>query len=1510
MRKRQAFPYSAMVLSQLVTLLMLCQLAEGRSMRSGMSPKQSKANVSTALYEETVPDMHVKYLGGYLVIERQWANGRWTFNPNWADLQFYRVSKHLGVASFRGPSSLGDVTQGRIRIAMNRGSSGNLGSAVPGDLSGDASSSDIKAIRRNSYKYEPADDTGTVFKYPHGKAIVRTDTGYRWQNRFGSWIDYDSTGRAFQFGNRNEQITRIARDADGNVESVIDHFGNTLVTFTYVDGKPRTVTDYSGRQVTYTWVGNNLTTVTDVRGYDWSYSYDFVEHEIFEDLGWRVIRGKTDPEGRSIGIVHKNFQGGRECVSGTAAGLAGGFSSIGSSDQGSIVGGIVESVGNGLSQEFTDCTRWMIGTPRVFYDKSFDTVGIIEQYSYFYNSARGGYSTNIEKAGVGVQSYVANLLAENTSYYLNNEQQYELAISADRRSRVHTDRNGYVTTQTFDEFENLTAIQYADGTSESWTYGKFSNVLSHTDARGVVTAMSYDDNGNLTQVTEAQGTAAERITQFTYDSIGRMSSMRQVGDANTTEAITRWTSYDNYGNPLIQIDPENIETRYTYDVLGNVRTYQDGRGNTWRWTYDALGNVLTEVDPLTHFMQYTYDKVGNLKTVTDALNIVLATYTYNARNRVTSVTNAYNQVKTFVYNNENQLVTIRDENNHNTTVSYDSFGRPSALTDAVGNVTEMTYGGEGAGLYQLSSVKYPTYTERYTYDRRYRIESVTQELSNDERLITEFRYDAVGNQTRVIDTARRHWVNNYDELNRLSVAQDPDLNTTRFAYDDRDNLLVFTNELNIPLRRFTYDRKNQLTAEIWPTDNTFGFEYDKNGNLSVKIDGKNQRHHHQYDVADRLVQSDYYVNAAAETPQKTVTFSYNDANSLTSYNDGSFSGVYTFDNLQRLISETVNYGAFSASHSYSYTPTGKKASLTHPDNTVNNYFYDDADKLNRIVIPGHGTITVNAYNWMGPSRVTYPGGTTQENTYDPLMRMTSINTRDPAGNTLMDYRYGYNDAGNIISKATEHGTYLYGYDNLDRLTSATNPTLVNEAYSYDPTGNRLTAAETGESLWQYDDSNQLRQAGLQRTYGYDANGSMNTRTLNGDTHSFNYNLENRLSEVRDSTDNLIASYHYDPFGRRVAKTVGTQTTFFHYSDEGLVAEFNSAGASVQGYAFQPDSMWGTDPTYTKVGNQLHYYANDHLGTPQKLVDSTGSVGWSGRFSAFGLAEVGGNASIDNSRRFAGHYADEETGLIYNFWRSYDSGLGRYLQTDRWGLVDGPNTYAYARSNPANYIDPTGEFVPVAFLAIRLLSTVWRVSKSVRATALPTFISSALINASITGAATYANGCNPLDAVIAGAASGAVGGLFGAVAGPLLGRVASGKPIPIPYLKRPEGAKPRVPRAGLLVPLVGAGIGAFSAVSSQIVANKASGNAWWHNFNPGAVMGAAVAGGIATTLTGGHLGAVAVGAAIGSSGENLTTAIDAILPPMFPSKDQINGPGAGLQGRTNDVNQFSGCVTGC
>jgi len=83
-----------------------------------------------------------------------------------------------------------------------------------------------------------------------------------------------------------------------------------------------------------------------------------------------------------------------------------------------------------------------------------------------------------------------------------------------------------------------------------------------------------------------------------------------------------------------------------------------------------------------------------------------------------------------------------------------------------------------------------------------------------------------------------------------------------------------------------------------------------------------------------------------------------------------------------------------------------------------------------------------------------------------------------------------------------------------------------------------------------------------------------------------------------------------------------------------------------------------------------------LLTPRLATNNTGTVIWTWEGDAFGATLANDDVDVDLNLttinlRFPGQYADVESGLSYNYFRYYDSHLGRYITSD-------PNTASLRR----------------------------------------------------------------------------------------------------------------------------------------------------------------------------------------------------------------------------------------
>jgi len=768
-------------------------------------------------------------------------------------------------------------------------------------------------------------------------------------------------------------------------------------------------------------------------------------------------------------------------------------------------------------------------------------------------------------------------------------------------------------------------------------------------------------------------------------------------------------TYDSKGNITSLIDPlgHQIEMMQ-YDSNGNPHQIKDKRGFLWEYDYDKKGRLLSQTNPLDQTTNYKYDAANNLTEILDAANNRWQ-FVYNSHNQLTKTIDPNGHESEITYKNRLPTQITDQEGKSRFNALYDNEGHLLSTIDGANNETRLHYSlndtnslrrGTRSGSVANDTIsdlpleiEYPTYRQRRYYDKLQRLVRTTNILDEDTNYSLSYEYDAAGNILSQTDQEGKTTSFEYDALERLVKVIDAKGGITQLKYDARDNIIAIHDPKG-GITRYQYDKNDNVVKQVRPEGQTTEYEYDATGNQTARFDALGQKIAYQYDALSRLTQVDYYTTDNHQTPVKTVHLTYDVIGNLISYNDGTTSATYTYNPLGQKLTETVNYGPFTLSHSYEYYANGLKKSFTGPDNVKITYSYDENNRLSAIDIPNAGRITYNTYHWNHPAKITLPGGSQIDLAYDPLMRLLSKTVKDPGQQSLMDYEYEYSPANNITKKTTGQGEHAYEYDELYRLTQATNPLLEDEHYTYDLLSNRLT---TNGVESNYDANNALLNYGNTK-FEYDPNGNLVKKTTGTQITHYEYNIDNRLIQVTNNQGNLIAKYDYDPFGRRIWKEIGGIKTYFVYADEGLIGEYDENSTEIKAYGYQPNSTWTTNPLFQKTNGSYYWYQTDHLGTPHKLIDSQGNVVWEAVYEAFGKARIDLEL-VENHLRFAGQYFDGETGLHYNWHRYYEPNIGRYLRFDPIGLGDGLNAHIYVYNDPINYIDPTGEWVWVAGAAI-------------------------------------------------------------------------------------------------------------------------------------------------------------------------------------------------------------------
>ena len=479
----------------------------------------------------------------------------------------------------------------------------------------------------------------------------------------------------------------------------------------------------------------------------------------------------------------------------------------------------------------------------------------------------------------------------------------------------------------------------------------------------------------------------------------------------------------------------------------------------------------------------------------------------------------------------------------------------------------------------------------------------------------------------------------YDDRNRLLSTTDPLGKVESYTYDGNDNLLTRMTPKAETIS-FAYDEVNQLLSKTLPGSLVTGYTYDTVGNLTGVTDPDSALTM-TYDQANRLVTT--ATTGSSNQPNVTLTYTHDKNGNRLTLNGGTASHTYVYDVLNRLTSVTTPAGAATLA----YDALSRRTAMTLPNGTNTTYNYDPASQVTQII-------------------------------HQLTATSTQINKAD----------YLYNNVGNRTSLTDRRGAQAFGYDNLDRLTSASHPLLATpQAFAYDPVGNRTTngsVVNAGDQLTT--DANYA--------YQYDDNGNLTRKTLlaTGNYSQYTYDAENRLTKVEDfvagnPTAFATSTYRYDGIGRRIEKVASGQTKRYVYDGEDILLEYDGANVLQARHSHGP----GIDEpiAVTKAGSTFFYH-QDGLGTVTDLTDFTGATTKSYSYDAYGnILESPG--TVEQPYTYTGREFDSESGLYYYRARTYDSAIGRFAQKDPIGIANGdPNLYAYVRENPLYYTDPAGQ----------------------------------------------------------------------------------------------------------------------------------------------------------------------------------------------------------------------------
>lgn len=822
------------------------------------------------------------------------------------------------------------------------------------------------------------------------------------------------------------------------------------------------------------------------------------------------------------------------------------------------------------------------------------------------------------------------------------------------------DRHGNRTTIMRDARFRTTRVVSPNGAWLEFEYGVQSLckgcITRVTDHTGRFVRYEYDGAARLARFIDAEN----NVTEYIYDAAHRMIS-RTDARGHMRMINGYWDESSGYkaGRMKDQTYPggqgeQRYSFDYEYDSNGRVIASQsvDERRAVRRVEYDDHGYMIKKThafgtpeaqttsflrDPVTHFIKevtdhrgkktrYDRDPMGNVKAVTrlaGTSEAVTWQFEYEPRyNQVDLATDPLGRKTDYIYDSTGNIREARNDAGQTVSFEHNRSGQLEAVTRTAGGQNLIT---------------------RMRYDDG-RLLAIDHAGS-----LTQFTYDTMGRVSGIRDGNRRLSLFDYDKLDRLKQRCNPAGECARFSYDPNSNLTQFVR--GATQRDFSYDWRDRLEAEGRGPLVEATYVYGPGDVVARIIEASGRVADIFYDKLGRPIKGEIRQGSVLT---RTIDVDWDAGNRPTRITD-SVDGTlaYTFDDrFDAVKTETGPSGTMT----YSYYANGLRQTAKASGGTTLTYRYDNANQLTSIEqaagAGGANSATAQSvhfsYDGMGRrTKLTLANGITLDYGWNDKGDLASMTYRKAGGALIGDLQYGYDDLGQRITKG---GTLAR--------TSLPSARL----FTLDAQG-RL-ATDQG------------------RPISWDAEGRLQSDA----TRTYLWNDIGELKEIRDTaTGNVLASFAYDPIGRRIAKTVGATTTRYLHDGDNPIQLQNAAGIVQENIL-----AGGTDEWFarTRSGATSHFIT-DALGSTLRLTDQAGNKTVDYLYDTYGSTTFD-NGAETNPFQYTGRENDG-TGLYYYRARYYNPNWARFISQDPIGLDGGDNLYAYVDGDPVSFTDPLGLF---------------------------------------------------------------------------------------------------------------------------------------------------------------------------------------------------------------------------
>jgi len=601
--------------------------------------------------------------------------------------------------------------------------------------------------------------------------------------------------------------------------------------------------------------------------------------------------------------------------------------------------------------------------------------------------------------------------SDGTKRYFSNYGILEKETDRNGNETYYENRNGLITGVRLKTgeiinifYNNNNQIVKIDGSISGSAYYEYegNNLKSALDNNGILIKYEYDSDGDLSVVGKADDSSVRIF--YEIDSSGRKVCSAVMDENDNVE----YFYYFPESKTVIHRTSDGSDEVFKYDENGNVVYKNDCHGNELKLETDESGIIRFEEFNGTQFT-YEYDRNFNLISKTDSNG-----------NR-----------SSFIYNKKGLLERTVDEDGFYTDYEYDDCGNVTCVRFCSNIVSLCTYYSNGL----LKTLEENNCLYTYSYDVIGNlILKETEYVDHNhikQKYYEEWEYDTSGRVVRYKDKYGQITEIQYGKKSMIELL--PNNLKVQHIYNER-RFEIETRKTDTETG-ITYTRRNVLdnkgnVKEVYLDGKLYAeYEYYPSGLLSCyciwnieKSDGKIAKHGiktvYEYDSYGRIIN----VKRRLQIRKSSIYIPFIEDEIIVEKNryTKTASGLIV-QHYEDSINPTI----------YTYKNNGKLASIEKPDGYKKNFVYTRAGRI-LYEYDTNGNKYEYSYNKDGSRNIEWiiKNGIRCNYNYDQNDRLISY--YDFTGRcTTFDYNFD----GRLIRQYSENESYLYEYDEMNRLVS-------------------------------------------------------------------------------------------------------------------------------------------------------------------------------------------------------------------------------------------------------------------------------------------------------------------------------------------------------------------------------------------------------------------------------------------------------------------------------------------